>query len=145
MNIYNGSNVVAKLNLTPNIEQQFMQAYGIGSNLQKFVDHTILHGMLPYSPFKTGNMRNKAIAATTIGDGELIWPGPYSQFLWFGKVMVDPETGSPFAQLGNIKVVIDRNLVYHGGVLTGAFWGTRSANDLGSQWTQETQEWLMVN
>lgn len=42
----------------------------------------------------------------------IIYPGPYARFLYYGKVMVDPSTGSTYAPKGGHKVVTDRNLVF---------------------------------
>lgn len=44
---------------------------------------------------------------------EVIYPGPYARFLYYGKVMVDPATGSTYAPKGGHKVVTDRNLVFN--------------------------------
>ena len=42
----------------------------------------------------------------------IVYPGPYARFLYYGKVMVDPNTGSTYAPEGGTKVVTDRNLVF---------------------------------
>ena len=36
--------------------------------------------------------------------------GPYARFLYMGKVMIDPETGSTWARPGAKKVVTDRDI-----------------------------------
>lgn len=41
----------------------------------------------------------------------IIYPGPYARYLYYGKLMVDPETGSAWASKGVTKVTTDRNLV----------------------------------
>ena len=40
-------------------------------------------------------------------------PGPYARYLYFGKLMVDPATGSSYAQKGSTKVLTDKNLVFN--------------------------------
>lgn len=49
---------------------------------------------------------------TRVVDGKIIYPGPQSRYLYGGKLMIDPETGSSFAKKGNTKVLTDKNLVF---------------------------------
>lgn len=58
----------------------------------------------PFVPTLTGSL--------TVGN-DIIYPGPYARFLYYGKVMVDPNTGSTYAPKGGTKVVTDRNLVFN--------------------------------
>lgn len=50
---------------------------------------------------------------TRVVGNEVIYPGPYARFLYYGKVMVDPATGSTYAPKGGHKVATDRNLVFN--------------------------------
>ena len=43
----------------------------------------------------------------------IVYPGPYARFLYYGKLMVDPNTGSAYAPEGGTKVVTDRNLIFN--------------------------------
>lgn len=43
----------------------------------------------PYVPMLSG----KLTEGTTIEDGTIVYPGPYARYLYYGKVMVDSETG----------------------------------------------------
>lgn len=45
----------------------------------------------------------------------------YARFLYYGKLMVDPETGSSYAKKYHKKVLTDKDLVYHKPG-TGPFW-----------------------
>ena len=63
----------------------------------------------PYVPFLTGSPDQR----TRVDGSEVIYPGPYARYLYHGKVMVDPETGSAYAQKGGTKVVTDKNLVFN--------------------------------
>lgn len=49
---------------------------------------------------------------TRVKEGNIIYPGPYAQYLYFGKLMVDPATGSAWAKKGAKKTVKDKNLVF---------------------------------
>lgn len=40
-----------------------------------------------------------------IQDDTIIYPGPYARFLYYGKLMIDPKTGSSWARKGASKVV----------------------------------------
>ena len=63
----------------------------------------------PFVPALTGSLMNR----TRVEGNVVIYPGPYARFLYYGKVMVDPDTGSPFAQKGAVKVLTDKDLVFN--------------------------------
>ena len=61
----------------------------------------------PYVPALNGSLDQR----TMVDGSEVIYPGPYARYLYHGKLMVDPETGSTYAPKGGTKVVTDKNLV----------------------------------
>lgn len=63
----------------------------------------------PYVPFLTGSLDRR----TQVEGNAIIYPGPYARFLYYGKVMVDPETGSTYAPKGGTKALTDKNLVFN--------------------------------
>lgn len=63
----------------------------------------------PYVPALTGSLDQR----TMVDGSEVIYPGPYARYLYHGKLMVDPETGSTYAPKGGTKVVTDKNLVFN--------------------------------
>ena len=63
----------------------------------------------PFVPFLTGTLDQRT---QVVGDS-IIYPGPYARFLYYGKVMIDPETGSTYAPKGGTKVLTDKNLVFN--------------------------------
>lgn len=63
----------------------------------------------PYVPALTGSLDQR----TRVDGSEVVYPGPYARYLYNGKVMVDPETGSAYAPKGGTKVVTDKNLVFN--------------------------------
>lgn len=89
----------------------------------------------PFVPALTGSLMNR----TRVDGNTIIYPGPYARFLYYGKVMVDPDTGSPFAQKGAVKVVTDRNLVFNRSVnpQAQAHWFEASK-------AQNLEKWLRV-
>lgn len=42
-----------------------------------------------YVPMLTGSLKNR----TRVVENEIIYPGPYARYLYYGKVMVDAKTG----------------------------------------------------
>ena len=63
----------------------------------------------PFVPMLTGSLTQR----TRVVGNDIIYPGPYARPLYYGKVMVDPNTGSTYAPKGGTKVVTDRNLVFN--------------------------------
>lgn len=63
-----------------------------------------------FMPLLTGGLQQRS---HTENDGrQVVFPGPYARFQYFGKVMVDPVTGSPWARKDAKKVLTDRPLKY---------------------------------
>lgn len=62
----------------------------------------------PFVPALTGSLTQR----TRVAGGTVIYPGPYARFLYYGKVMVDPATGSTYAPKGGTKEVTPRNLTF---------------------------------
>lgn len=60
----------------------------------------------PFVPARTKSLANR----TQVKEDTITYPGPYARFLYHGKVMVDPATGSPYARFGAHKVVTGRAL-----------------------------------
>lgn len=63
----------------------------------------------PYVPALTGSLDKR----TKVDENQIIYPGPYARYLYYGKLMVDPETGSSYAQKGATKVLTDKDLVFN--------------------------------
>lgn len=70
----------------------------------------------PYVPALTGSMSKR----TRIIGNQIVYPGPYARYLYYGKLMVDPETGSAYARKGTTKVLTDKNLVFTTAMHQGA-------------------------
>lgn len=60
----------------------------------------------PFVPALTKSLVNRTI----VQDDTIIYPGPYARFLYNGKLMIDPNTGSPWAPKGATKVVTGKDL-----------------------------------
>lgn len=63
----------------------------------------------PYVPALTRSLDRR----TRVDENQIIYPGPYARYLYYGKLMVDPATGSSYAPKGATKVLTDKNLVFN--------------------------------
>ena len=54
----------------------------------------------PFVPMRTGSLKTR----TRVSGNEIIYPGPYARYLYYGKLYVDPLTGSSYARKGVTKV-----------------------------------------
>lgn len=82
---------------------------------QFWLDSQVMTDMVPLMPLRTGNFiqRTRAMSASVAGSGEVYAAAPpFGRFQYMGVVMVDPETGFPWARPGARKVVTDRPLTY---------------------------------
>ena len=82
---------------------------------QYYLDSQIMTDMVPYMPHRDGNFVNvtRLQSAALAGSGKVFAAAPpMGRFLYEGKVMVDPVTGSPWARKGAKKVVTERPLTY---------------------------------
>lgn len=88
------------------VKRQFARACGRAESVlaQQVMKDTTL-----FVPALTGSLTQR----TRVVGNEVIYPGPYARFLYYGKVMVDPNTGSTYAPKGGTKVVTDRDLVFN--------------------------------
>lgn len=74
----------------------------------------------PYVPALTGSLdtrtRIEGFSSAGLGPGTggstIVYPGPYARYLYYGKLMIVPETGSSYAPKGGTKVVTDKDLVF---------------------------------
>lgn len=112
-------------------EKQFQEA-------QFWLDSQVMTDMVPYMPFRNGDFIKitRMQSASVAGSGKVYAAyGPQGRFLYEGVVMVDPETGSPWARPGAKKVVTDRPLKYGNPKATPHWFDTAKENH-GKQWVK---------
>lgn len=132
-----GPDMRMQINLS-RFEKQFEDA-------QFAFDSAVMKDMKPYMPHQTGTFINitSAQSASLAGSGTVIAAAaPMGRFLYEGKVMVDPLTGSPWARPGSEKVVTDRNLDYYKGNnpnVTDHWFDTAKENH-GESWVREVKK-----
>lgn len=104
---------------------------------QEWLGATVLEDCKPYMPERTGIMKQNS--RVNYGGREVNFPGPYARFQYGGKVMVDPETNSPWARKGvNNKVVTDRPLTYSQPTATSHWFDAAKAAH-GEYWIAEVK------
>lgn len=116
-------------------EKQYVKA-------QYALDTMIMASMVPYMPHQTGTFINitKAMSASIAGSGTVIAAAPpMGRFLYEGKVMVDPQTGSPWARPGAKKVVTDRDLKYSNPKATPRWFDTAKERH-GKSWVNTVKK-----
>lgn len=63
-----------------------------------------------FLPMRTGTLFKESHIEDGPDGPVIVYPGPYARFLYFGKLMIDPETGSSFAPKYGHKVPTDKDL-----------------------------------
>lgn len=121
---------------------RFEKQYG---KAQYVLDSMVMTSMQPYMPHRTGTFINvtKAMSAAIAGSGTVVAAAPpMGRFLYEGKVMIDPETGSPWARLGAKKIVTDKSLNYdtsHNPNVTDHWFETAKKNH-GKSWIKAVKK-----
>lgn len=96
-----------EVDMTVNLDR-FEQQY---NRAQYLLDNAVMTSMIPFMPMLTGTFVNvtRAMSATIAGSGKVYAAAPpYGRFLYKGKVMVSPSTGSTYAKYGEKKVLISQ-------------------------------------
>lgn len=116
-------------------EKQFQDA-------QYHLDSQVMTDMVPYMPRQSGSFINltRGRSSALAGSGVVVAGVPPSgRFLYEGKVMIDPVTGSPWARKGAKKVVTNRPLTYSNPQATPHWFDTAKERH-GKQWVEETKK-----
>lgn len=106
------------------------------------LDNMVMTSMVPFMPHLTGDQinRTKAESASLAGTGRVVAAvPPDGRFLYGGKVMVDPETGSPWARKGAKKVLTEKDLKY-GNPKAQPHWFDPAKKKDGKSWVKEVKK-----
>lgn len=57
-----------------------------GGKVQMAVDAAVIKFCMPYVPMDTGTLMKSPYSVTKIGQGEVIYPGPYAHYMYYGEV-----------------------------------------------------------
>ncbi|MCL2391988.1 MAG: hypothetical protein FWC66_05190 [Oscillospiraceae bacterium] len=128
------------------VERYLGKRFGEGSAAQKEWSRIVFDGSRAYMPKVMGTFENLSYihSEPVFDQGELAYPGPMGRFLWEGILMVDPETGSAWAQRGGTKIPTGETLTFNqeANPQAGARWTERAANDLRKTWESEFQRMI---
>lgn len=128
-------------------ERQFQRA-------QYQLDGAVMNSMVPFMPMITGSFINvtRAASAAAQGSGEVYAAyGPQGRFLYEGKTMVSPSTGSTWAKRGEKKVLVSEyggktrakeNLTYtqQAHPKAQAHWFDAAKKQDGKKWVKNVKE-----
>ncbi|WP_304508920.1 minor capsid protein [Anaerotignum sp.] len=118
---------------------------GKGGVIQKYIDSRVITLSAPYTPFQTGTLTRSATLGTVIGSGEVTYNAPYARYLYYGKVMVSPTTGSAWAKKGERKVVTAELIKYNGAPRRGAYWFSKMKKNHGKSLLREVRAFGKLN
>lgn len=82
--------------------QRYEKALAKGGMVQSYIDTTVIKGIEPYVPFKSGNLSRSAKVSNNKGPGMITWTAPQARYLWYGKSktgkdLVYNKAGHPLA------------------------------------------------
>lgn len=111
-----------------------------GGLVQQTIDKRVIDYCIPYCPMETGTLAKSAYNATQIGSGEVVYPGPYAHYLYYGEVygpnipIFGDDSGEPtgfFSPPGQKKQPTGRELQYSTDLnpLAGSYWFERMKAD----------------
>ena len=111
-----------------------------GGLVQQAIDKAVIDWDVAYCPMATGTLAKSPYAATVIGSGKVVYPGPYARYLYYGEVMgpnipiFDDDSGIPtrfFSPPGQKKHLTGRQLQFSKDLnpLAGSFWFERMKAD----------------
>ena len=91
------------------------------------------------SPFVPASQSEVLNRRTAVIGHTVVYPGPYARFLYYGKLMVDPNTGSAWAKKDAVKIPTDKDLKFSQAVhpRAGSHWFEVSKS-------QNLNKWLRV-
>ena len=110
-------------------EKQFQEA-------QYYLDGQVMNDMGPYRPQRSNALINltRLNSAALQGTGKVYAAyAIYGRYQYMGKVMVDPDTKSPWSKPGAKKIVTERPLTYGNPKATPKWFDTAKENH-GKSW-----------
>lgn len=115
------------------------------SRAQYGLDSMVMQSMIPYMPKQTGTFINvtQGMSQAIAGSGKVVAAAPpMGRFLYEGKVMVGERSRSAFAQKGERKEVIEKNLQYsqHANPEVTDHWFEEAKKNHGNAWIKKTKK-----
>lgn len=111
-----------------------------GGMVQKAIDAAVIRYDIQYVPWDTGTLARGPYSVTAIGSGEVVYPGPYAHYMYYGEVygpnipVFEDDSGEPtrwFSPPGREKHPTGRPLEYsqEPNPLAGSYWFERMKAD----------------
>lgn len=133
---------------------KIIRSKGLGADgaVQMFHTQNVLRRIKKYMPFRTGAMYKITVAQTDIRKPEIVTDMPGAEYLFRGKVMVDPKLGiagfmTPEgwrSRKGCVKVLTDRDLEFFRGKnpQAGARWDKALSANEGKAMEADLQRYI---
>ena len=147
-------NVVGRVRVDMKPVKQIMARLGIDArgDVQRFHTANTLRRIQRYLPYRTGATIKLMIAQSPVNEPFLHVNVPYARMLYYGKVMVDPETGMAGfltpngwrSRRGVAKVASSRDIQYDKtrNPRAGPFWDRRLTAAEGRQMAAALQDYV---
>lgn len=121
-------------------------------DVQSFHTQNVLRRIKKYMPFRTGVTYKVTVAQTDIRKPEIVTDTPYAKYLFYGKVMIDPQINAAGfltpegwrSRKGCVKVRTNRDLVYFRGKnpQAGPRWDRALSANEGKVMAAELQRYI---
>lgn len=114
----------------------------LDEDTMKFANQCLYEKSWPYTPRDTGTL---AESVDIQADG-IHYKEPYANYLNEGKLMVDPETESPWAKKDAKKVLTDTDLNFNRekSPYAAAHWGKFTADLHGDEIAKKVKEYILT-
>lgn len=121
-----------------------------GGLVQQAIDNAFIRWCEDYAPADTFMLAKSPYAASNIGSGLIVYPGPYAHYMYMGEVygpnipVFDDDSGIPtryFSRPGEKKKPTGRAIQYKTdkNALAGPFWVERMKADHAQDILQEAK------
>lgn len=100
--------IKANLILPSSKELAKMTGLDKGGQAQKYIDNFVLYHSKPYLPGER-HLHDSGVSSTKIGSGQVVWNSPDANYLYEGKLMVDPKYKVGGFPIRGGKISFDEN------------------------------------
>lgn len=102
-----------------------------GNKAISILKNEIIKDTHPYVPMRDGQLRHSAISSTGTNKTQIVYRKVYARFLYYGKVMVGKVSRKAWANKGETKETINKDLTYSQG---GSHWFEESKKKNLNKW-----------
>ena len=102
-----------------------------GNKAISILKNEIIKDTHSYVPMRAGQLRHSAISSTGTNKTQIVYRKVYARFLYYGKVMVGKISRKAWANKGEPKETINKDLTYSHG---GSHWFEESKKKNKDKW-----------